>query len=52
MTGEIEGFAAPGLVTESLQEAVDGAEVVAVTVPTASLPAYAAALARATSDER
>jgi opine dehydrogenase len=52
LTGEIEGFAAPGLVTESLQEAVDGAEVVAVTVPTASLPAYAAALAQATTDEQ
>ena len=50
VTGEIEGFAAPGLVTGSLAEAVDGAGVVAVTVPTASLPAYAAALARATSD--
>ncbi len=52
VTGEIEGFAAPGLVTGSLEEAVDGAEVVAVTVPTASLPAYAAALAQATTDEQ
>jgi opine dehydrogenase len=52
VTGEIEGFAAPSLVTGSLEEAVDGAGVVAVTVPTASLPAYAAALARATSDEQ
>ncbi len=52
VTGEIEGFAAPGLVTGSLPEAVDGAGVVALTVPTASLPAYAAALARATSDEQ
>src|SRR6266576_3508023 len=32
--------------------AVDGAAVVAVTVPTASLPAYAAVLARATTDEQ
>ena len=45
VTGEIAGFAAPALVTGSLQEAVDGAGVVAVTVPTTSLPAYAAALA-------
>jgi len=52
VTGEIDGFAAPGLVTGSLAEAVDGAGVVAVTVPTASLPAYAAALAKATSGEQ
>jgi opine dehydrogenase len=47
--GEIEGFAAPGLVTGSLAEAIEGAEVVAVTVPTASLPAYALALVNATT---
>jgi opine dehydrogenase len=52
VTGEIDGFAAPSLVTGSLQEAVDGAGVVAVTVPTASLPAYAAALAQATGGEQ
>ena len=52
VTGQIQGSAAPGLVTGSLQEAVDGAEVVAVTVPTGSLPAYAADLARATTDEQ
>jgi opine dehydrogenase len=52
VTGEIDGFAAPALVTGSLAEAVDGAEVVAVTVPTASLPAYAAALAQATTGEQ
>ena len=34
VTGQIEGFAAPGLVTGSLQEAVGSAGVVAVTVPT------------------
>ena len=45
VTGQIEGLAALSLVTGSLEEAVDGAGVVAVTVPTASLPAYAAALA-------
>src|ERR1700761_5487569 len=52
VTGEIEGFAAPAIVTGSLAEAVDGAEVVADTVPTASLPAYAAALAQATTSEQ
>jgi opine dehydrogenase len=52
VTGEIEGFAAPALVTGSLEEAVDGVGVVVVTVPTASLPTYAAALARATSGEQ
>jgi opine dehydrogenase len=50
VTGEIDGFAPLSLVTGSLEQAVDGASVVAVTVPTASLPAYAAALARATAD--
>jgi opine dehydrogenase len=50
VTGETEGLAAPALLTGSLEEAADGAAVVAVTVPTASLPAYAAALARATAD--
>ena len=52
VTGQIEGFAALSLVTGSLEQAVDGAGVVAVTVPTASLPAYAAALARATTGEQ
>jgi opine dehydrogenase len=52
VTGEVEGFAAPAMVTGSLAEAVDGAGVVAVTVPTASLPAYAAALAQATTSEQ
>jgi predicted dinucleotide-binding enzyme len=46
VTGEIEGSAPISLVTGSLEQAVDGAGVVGVTVPTASLPAYAAALAR------
>ena len=49
VTGQIDGFAALSLVTGSLEQAVDGAGVMAVTVPTASLPAYAAALARATT---
>ena len=49
VTGEIEGSVPLSLVTGSLEQAVDGAGVVAVTVPTASLPAYAAALARVTA---
>ena len=52
VTGQIEGFAALSPVAGSLEQAVEGAGVVAVTVPTASLPAYAAALARATTDEQ
>jgi opine dehydrogenase len=52
VTGQIEGFTALSLVTGSLMQAVEGARVVAVTVPTASLPAYAAALAEATTDEQ
>ena len=47
--GEIAGFAAPSLLTQSLEEAVDGADLVAITVPTASLPAYASELAQATT---
>jgi opine dehydrogenase len=50
--GEVEGFADLSLITESLAEAVDGAEVVAVTLPTSSLPFYASALADATTDEQ
>jgi len=52
VTGQIEGFAALSLMTGSLEQAVEGAGVVAVTVPTASLPAYAAALAEATTDKQ
>jgi opine dehydrogenase len=52
VTGQIEGFAALSLVTGSLEQAVEGAGVVAVTVPTASLPAYAAELAKATTGEQ
>ena len=52
VTGQIEGFAALSLVAGSLKQAAAGAGVVAATVPTASLPAYAAALARVTTDEQ
>jgi opine dehydrogenase len=52
VTGAIEGFATPSVITDSLEDAVNGADVVAVTVPTAALPNYAAALAAATTEEQ
>jgi opine dehydrogenase len=52
LSGEVEGFGRPSVVTESLAEAVDGAEVVAVTVPSSALPAYAASLAGAITDDQ
>jgi opine dehydrogenase len=52
LTGEIEGFARLPLMTDSLAVAVDGADVVALTVPTVSLPTYAAALAETTTPEQ
>ncbi len=45
VTGAIEGFAPVATLTTELGEAVRGADVVAVTVPTPGLPHYAAALA-------
>lgn len=51
-TGEIDGFAPLEVTTQSLAEAVDGCDVVAVTVPTATLPSYASALADAVTDEQ
>lgn len=51
-TGVVEGYAALSLVTNSLEEAVDGAEVVAVTLPTATLPDYADALLDATTADQ
>jgi len=52
LAGELEGFAQFSLVTPNLAEAVDGADVVAVTLPTSSLPFYASALASATTDRQ
>lgn len=49
LCGEVEGFAPLGSVTDSLADAISGAAVVAVTVPTASLPHYASALLEATT---
>lgn len=52
LTGEIAGFARLALLTDSLATAVDGADIVALTVPTMSLPTYAAALAETTTPEQ
>jgi opine dehydrogenase len=51
-TGEVEGHAAVGVITDSLEEAVDGADVVAVTLPTATLPGYVDALLAATTADQ
>ena len=52
VTGAVEGFSPIGMLTTSLAEAVRGADVVAVTVPTVALPEYARALIEATSDQQ
>lgn len=44
VTGEVTATAAPSLLTTSVADAVAGADVVAVTVPTPALPHYAPAL--------
>ena len=51
-TGAVEGFAPLDRLTDSLEEAVRGADVVAVTVPTPALPAYAPALAELTTADQ
>ena len=52
LTGEIDGFARLELMTDSIAAAVDGADVVALTVPTVSLPSYAGALAKLTTPDQ
>ena len=52
ITGAVEGVASISALTTDVGEAVRGADVVAVTVPTPALPAYAPALAEATNDEQ
>jgi opine dehydrogenase len=49
LTGAIEGTAEIALLTTSVADAVRGAQIVAVTVPTPALPFYAPALAESTS---
>ena len=51
-TGAVEGFAPLDLVTVSVEDAVRGADVVAVTVPTPALPHYAPALAELTTGDQ
>ena len=52
MTGQVEGFASLSLLTDSIGEAVAGADLVGVPVPTASLPTYASALAETISEDQ
>lgn len=52
VTGAVEGFAPLSVVTESLVEAAEGADLVAVTVPTPALPHYAQALAETITDDQ
>ncbi len=52
VSGEVEGFATLGLVTQSLKEAVEGAGVVAVCLSTMALPAHASAIAEASTSEQ
>lgn len=51
-TGAVQGSAPIALLTTSLPEAVAGAEVIAVTVPTPALPHYAPALAAAVTGDQ
>jgi opine dehydrogenase len=51
LTGALEGFA-PIEVHDSLEEALDGAGIVALTVPTPALPWYAPRLAAMTTDDQ
>ena len=52
VTGVIEGVAAVPSLTTDVEEAVRGADVVAVTVPAPALPFYGAALADTTRDDQ
>jgi opine dehydrogenase len=52
VTGEVEGFAPLDRITQSVTEAVAGADIVAVTVPTPALPTLAAPLIDATTPEQ
>ena len=52
LTGVLEGFAPVGHLSRDLRATVRGASVVAVALPTVSLPCYAEALAEATTDDQ
>src|SRR5207302_4727639 len=51
-TGALEGFAPLDRLTDSVEDAVRGADVVAVTVPTPALPHYAPALVEVTTTDQ
>ncbi|MGH9024227.1 MAG: ketopantoate reductase family protein [Acidimicrobiia bacterium] len=52
VTGAVEGFALLDRLTDSVEVAVRGAAIVAVTVPTPALPHYAGALAETTTEDQ
>jgi opine dehydrogenase len=52
VTGALDGFAPLDRLTDSVEEAVRGVDVVAVTVPTPALPHYAPALADITTTDQ
>lgn len=52
VTGAVEGFAPIAVLTTDPGEALRGADIVAVAVPTPALPHYAAALAESASDDQ
>ena len=52
IAGAVTGVGRIAMLTTSLDEAVDGAHIVAVTVPTPSLPHYAPALVEATTAQQ
>lgn len=52
LTGVLDGFTEVKHVNQDLSETVRGAGVVAVTVPTVTLPHYAQSLAEATTDDQ
>ena len=52
LTGAVEGSAEIAMLTTSVADAVQGAQVVAVTVPSPALPFYAPALAESTDDSQ
>ncbi len=52
LTGAMSGFAEVGQLSRDVRRTIRGADVVAVAVPTVSLPYYAPALADATDDDQ
>lgn len=52
LTGKVEGFAPLAVLTTDLAEAVGGADIVAVTLPTTALPSIAPGLTDTTTDQQ